>query len=31
MNIAVFLPNWVGDAVMAIPALAAQRGAEPRG
>src|SRR5205807_1559630 len=25
MNIAVFLPNWVGDAVMATPALRALR------
>jgi len=25
MNVAVFLPNWVGDAVMATPALAALR------
>src|SRR6266851_3164889 len=26
MNIAVFLPNWIGDAVMATPALRALRG-----
>jgi heptosyltransferase-2 len=26
MNLAVFLPNWVGDAVMATPALRALRG-----
>src|SRR5687767_16004582 len=25
MNLAVFLPNWVGDAVMATPALRALR------
>src|SRR6516164_1310379 len=25
MNIAVFLPNWIGDAVMATPALRALR------
>jgi heptosyltransferase II len=25
MNIAVFLPSWVGDAVMATPALRALR------
>ncbi len=26
MNVAVFLPNWIGDAVMATPALRALRG-----
>src|SRR4029077_16248483 len=26
MNIAVFLPNWIGDVVMATPALRALRG-----
>jgi heptosyltransferase-2 len=26
MNLAVFLPNWIGDAVMATPALRALRG-----
>src|SRR5580704_4708676 len=25
MNVAIFLPNWVGDAVMATPALRAVR------
>src|SRR5262245_43908508 len=25
MNLAVFLPNWIGDAVMATPALRALR------
>ena len=25
MHLAVFLPNWVGDAVMATPALRALR------
>src|SRR5881227_557466 len=25
MNIAIFLPNWIGDAVMATPALRAMR------
>ncbi len=25
MNIAVFLPNWIGDAVMATPAVRALR------
>ncbi len=25
MNIAAFLPNWIGDAVMATPALRALR------
>src|SRR5437588_7982539 len=25
MNVAVFLPNWIGDAVMATPALRALR------
>src|SRR5262245_40269354 len=29
MNLAVFLPNWVGDAVMATPALRALRGHFP--
>jgi len=29
MNIAVFLPNWIGDAVMATPALRALRGQFP--
>jgi heptosyltransferase-2 len=29
MNIAVFLPNWIGDAVMATPAVAALRQAYP--
>lgn len=30
MNIAVFLPNWVGDTVMATPALRALRATHPR-
>jgi heptosyltransferase-2 len=30
MNIAIFLPNWVGDAVMATPALRALRGHFPQ-
>src|SRR5690349_19323072 len=29
MNLALFLPNWVGDAVMATPALRALRQAYP--
>ena len=29
MNIAVRLPNWLGDTVMAVPALAAVRAAWP--
>lgn len=29
MNIAVFMPNWIGDAVMATPALRALRGHFP--
>src|SRR4051812_34232032 len=31
MNLAVFLPNWIGDAVMATPALRALRDAFPDG
>jgi heptosyltransferase-2 len=29
MNIAIFLPNWIGDAVMATPAVRALRGHYP--
>ena len=29
MHLAVFLPNWVGDVVMATPALRALRAAHP--
>ena len=29
MKLAIFLPNWVGDAVMATPALRALRDAYP--
>jgi lipopolysaccharide heptosyltransferase II len=31
MNVAVRLPNWLGDTVMAVPALAAVKAAWPRG
>src|SRR5271165_5305627 len=30
MNIAVFWPNWIGDAVMATPAVRALQGTFPR-
>ena len=29
MNVAVRLPNWLGDTVMAVPALASLRAAWP--